>query len=90
MGAKSFSLFFYGGCTARYHIIEKRGKFIGPLWLGLENLKWLLQTWDLLSQGSELKGLFQFKRTGYSTLEFSCLQNQRGRFVEVCEYHGGA
>jgi hypothetical protein len=26
----------------------------------------------------------------YSTLEFSCLQNQCGRFVEVCEYHGGA
>uniref|UniRef100_A0A2N9F6L3 Uncharacterized protein n=1 Tax=Fagus sylvatica TaxID=28930 RepID=A0A2N9F6L3_FAGSY len=41
-------------------------------------------------QSSELKGFFRFKRTEYSTLEFSCLQNQRGRFVELCEYHGGA
>ncbi len=90
MGAKSFSLVFDGGRTAPYHIIEKRGKFVGSLWLCLDNLKWLLQTWGLLRQSSELKGFFRFKRTEYSTLELSCLQNQRGRFVEVCKYHGGA
>ncbi len=90
MGAKSFFLVFDGGRTAPYHIIEKRGKFVGSLWLGLDNLRWVLQTWGLLQQSSELKGFFRFKRTKYSTLEFSCLQNQRGRFVELCEYHGGA
>jgi hypothetical protein len=90
VGAKSFFLVFDGGRTAPYDIIEKRGKFVGSLWLGLENLKWLLQTWDLLRQSSELKGFFRFKRTEYSTLELSCLQNHRGRFVELCKYHGGA
>jgi hypothetical protein len=90
VGAKSFFLVFDGGRTAPYHIIEKRGKFVGSLWLGLDNLRWVLQTWGLLQQSSELKGFFRFKRTEYSTLEFSCLQNQRGRFVELCEYHGGA
>ena len=90
MGAKSFSLAFDGGRTAPYHIVEKRGKFVGSLWLGSNNLKWLLQTWVLLRQGSELKGFFCFMRTEYSTLELSCLQNQRGRFVELCEYHRGA
>ena len=90
MEAKSFFLVFDGGCTAPYHIIEKRGKFVGSLWLGVDNLRWVLQTWGLLQKSLELKGFFQFNRTEYSTLEFSCLQNQRGRFVELCEYHGGA
>ena len=90
MGAKSFSLAFDGGHTAPYHIFEKRRKFVGSLWLGLDKLKWLLQTWVLLRQNSELKGFFRFMRTEYSTLELSCLQNQRGRFLELCEYHWGA
>jgi hypothetical protein len=90
VGAKSFFLVFDGGRTASYHIIEKRGKFVGSLWLGVDNLRWVLQIWGLLQYSSELKGFFRFKRTEYSTLEFSCMQNQRGRFMELCEYHEGA
>lgn len=47
------------------------------------------KTWGLLRQNLELKGFFRFLQTKYSTLELSCLQNQRGQFVELCEYHGG-
>jgi hypothetical protein len=90
VGEKSFFLVFDGGRTAPYHIIEKRGKFVGSLWLGVDNLRWVLQTLGLLQKSSKLKGFFRFNRTEYSTLEFSCLQNQRGRLVELCEYHGGA
>jgi hypothetical protein len=35
-------------------------------------------------------GFFQFYRDGYRTLEFSCLTNRGGRFVEVTEYHSGS
>uniref|UniRef100_A0A2N9I4J4 Reverse transcriptase domain-containing protein n=1 Tax=Fagus sylvatica TaxID=28930 RepID=A0A2N9I4J4_FAGSY len=90
VGAKLFSLAFDGGRTAPYQVIEKRGKYVGSLWLGLNSLKWILKTWDELRQSLELKGFFRFLRTEYSTLELSCLQNQNGRFVELCEYHGGA
>ena len=90
IGAKNFFLAFDGGRAALYHIIEKRGKFVGSLWLGLDSLRWVLKTWGLLRQETELKGFFWFLRTDYSTLELSCLQNQHGRFVELSEYHGGA
>jgi hypothetical protein len=90
VGAKLFSFDYDGGRTAPYHIIEKRGRFIGSLWLGLKSLQWLINTWELLRQAEDLKGFFRFLRTEYSTLELSCLQNQKGRFVELCEYHGGA
>jgi hypothetical protein len=90
MGAKHFSFDFDGGRTAPYHITEKRGRFVGSLWLGLKSLHWLIDTWGVLRQTAELKGFFRFLRTEYSTLELSCLQNQHGRFVEICEYHGGA
>jgi hypothetical protein len=43
VGAKLFSLAFDGGRTAPYHILEKRGNFVGSLWLGLDSLKWLLK-----------------------------------------------
>lgn len=38
----------------------------------------------------DLKGFFRFLRIDYNTLEFNCLQNKNGRFVELLEYHGGA
>ena len=58
--------------------------------MGLKGLQWLITTWGLLRQAKDLKGFFRFLRTEYGTLELSCLQNQYGRFVEICEYHGGA
>jgi hypothetical protein len=90
VGAKNFSLAFDGGRAAPYHILEKRRKFVGSLWLGLESLKWVLTTWNVLRKCMDLKGFFRFLRTDYSTLELSCLQNKNGRFVELSEYHGGA
>ena len=90
VGAKHFSFDFDGGRASPYHITEKRGRFVGSLWLGLKSLHWLINTWGLLRQTEDLKGFFRFLRTEYSTLELSCLQNQNGRFVELCEYHGGA
>lgn len=90
VGAKSFSLAFDGGRAAPYHILEKRKKFVGSLWLGLESLRWVLETWKVLRLCKDLKGFFLFLRTEYSTLELSCLQNNNGRFVELSEYHGGA
>ncbi len=89
VGAKNFLLTFDGGRTAPYHITERRGKFFGSLWLGLAGLQWLLAEWASLRQVADSKGFFRFYRTGYSILEFSCLQNHHGRFVEVAEYHGG-
>ena len=89
MGAKHFSFAFDGGRTAPYHIIEKRGRFVGSLWLGFKSLQWLITTWRSLRKIEDLKGFFQFLRTEY-TLELSCLQNHYGRFVEICEYHGRA
>uniref|UniRef100_A0A2N9EUT4 Uncharacterized protein n=1 Tax=Fagus sylvatica TaxID=28930 RepID=A0A2N9EUT4_FAGSY len=90
VGAKNFSLAFDGGRAAPYHILEKRRKFVGSLWLGLKSLKWVLTTWNVLRQCMDLKGFFRFLRTDYSTLELSYLQNKNGRFVEISEYHGGA
>ncbi len=65
VGAKNFFLAFDGGRAAPYHIIEKRGKFVGSLWLGLDSLRWVLKTWGLLRQETELKGFFRFLRTDY-------------------------
>jgi hypothetical protein len=90
VGAKQFFFDFDGGRTAPYHITEKRGRFVGSLWLGLKSLHWLIATWGLLRQTEDLKGFFRFLRMEYSTLELSCLQNSYSRFVEICEYHGGA
>ncbi len=90
VGAKHFSFDFDWGRTAPYHIIEKRGRFVGSLWLGFKSLQWLITTWRSLRQTEDLKGFFRFLRTEYSNLEMSCLQNHYGRFVEICEYNGGA
>ena len=90
VGAKNFVLTFDGGRTAPNHITERRGKFFGSLWLDLTGLQWLLAQWASLRQVADSKWFFRFYRTGYSILEFSCLQNHHGHFVEVAEYHGGA
>ena len=87
VGAKRFALTFDGSCTTPYHIMERRGRFFGSLWLGLDGLKWLLAEWAFLRLSPELKGFFRFFRTGYNILELSCLQNHYGRFVELAEYH---
>lgn len=88
--AKRFTLAFDGGRSAPYHITERRGKFGGSLWLGFEGLQWLLAEWASLRTCPDLKGFFCFYRSGYSIMEFSCLQNQHGHFVELAKYHGGA
>jgi hypothetical protein len=63
VGAKHFSFDFDGGRTAPYHITEKRGRFVGSLWLGLKSLHWLTETWGSLRQTEDLKGFFRFLRT---------------------------
>uniref|UniRef100_A0A2N9IMC9 Reverse transcriptase domain-containing protein n=1 Tax=Fagus sylvatica TaxID=28930 RepID=A0A2N9IMC9_FAGSY len=90
VGVKRFTLAFDGGRSAPYHIMERRRKFVGSLWLGFEGLQWLLAEWASLRTCTDLKGFFHFYHSGYSIMEFSCLQNQHGRFVELFEYHGGA
>ena len=73
------------------HVMERRGKFQGSLWLGLRGLRWALEEMDKLKDlPSSQAGYFQFMRDGYRTLELSCLSNRGGRFVELVEYHGGA
>uniref|UniRef100_A0A2N9GD56 Reverse transcriptase domain-containing protein n=1 Tax=Fagus sylvatica TaxID=28930 RepID=A0A2N9GD56_FAGSY len=90
VGAKRFMLAFDCDRSAPYHIMERRGKFVGYLWLGFEGLWWLLAEWAFLRTCIDLKGFFRFYRSGYSILEFSCLENQHGRFVELAKYQGGA
>jgi hypothetical protein len=36
-----------------------------------------------------IEGFFEFHRDGYRVIEFSCLANRGGRYVEVSEYHSG-
>jgi hypothetical protein len=36
------------------------------------------------------EGFFQFLKDDYRTLEFSCLKNRGGCFVELCDYYSGA
>ena len=50
----------------------------------------MLAEWASLRTCHDLTGFFRFYCSGYNILEFSCLQNQHGRFVELAEYHGGA
>jgi hypothetical protein len=82
---------FDGGRVDPYHISEKRGRFKGSLWLGLKGLRWALGELGKLNHNSPTHtGTFEFLRDGYRTLELSCLSNRGGRFVELCEYHGGS
>ena len=88
--SKIFTLGFKGGWVDPYHIIERRGRFKGSLWLGIKGLRWALgELGKLNSISLTQNGFFEFMRNGYRTLEFSCLSNRGGRFMELLEYHGG-
>ncbi len=79
---------FDGGWADPYHIMESKGLFQGSIWLGIKGLHWTIGELRKLKHMSR-SGIFQFRRDGYKTLEFSCLSNRGGRFVELSEYHGG-
>ena len=68
--------------------MESKGPFQGSIWLGNKGLHWTIGELRKLKQVSR-SGIFQFRRDGYRTLEFSCLSNRGGRFVELSEFHGG-
>ena len=88
--SKLFTLGFDGGRADSYHIMETKGRFQGSVWLGIKGLQWTLGELRKLQHDSPARsGIFQFQREGYRTLEFSCLSNRGGRFVELSEYHGG-
>uniref|UniRef100_A0A2N9GJ10 Reverse transcriptase zinc-binding domain-containing protein n=1 Tax=Fagus sylvatica TaxID=28930 RepID=A0A2N9GJ10_FAGSY len=89
--AKHFTLGFDGGRVDPYQIIETRGKFRGSLWLGIDGLHWVLGVVGIVRDPVTTKeGFFRFLKNGYRTLDFSCLKNRGGRFVELCDYHCGA
>ncbi len=88
--SKVFTLAFDGGRVDPHNIMECRGRFRGSLWVGLEGLRWILDVFiKLCNLNQKLEGFFEFHRDGHRILEFSCLPNRRGRFVEVTEYHNG-
>ena len=71
--------------------MERKGRFQGSIWLGIKGLRWVLgEMGKLKTMSATQTGVFQFMRDGYRTLEFSCLSNRGGRFVELSEYHGGS
>ena len=71
--------------------MERKGRFQGSIWLGIKGLRWALgEMGKLKTMSATQTGVFQFMRDGYRTLEFSCLSNRGGRFVELSEYHGGS
>jgi hypothetical protein len=89
--SKSFTLGFSGGIVDPYHIMERRGRFRGSLWVGLGGLCWILDVMvKLCTPTHKLEGFFEFFRDGYKVLELSCLSNRGGRFMEVSKYHSGA
>ena len=88
--SKLFTLGFDGGRADPYHIMESKGHFQGSIWLGIKGLHWTIGELRKLKHVSPSRsGIFQFRRDGYRTLEFSCLSNRGGRFVELSEYHRG-
>uniref|UniRef100_A0A2N9F7C8 Reverse transcriptase domain-containing protein n=1 Tax=Fagus sylvatica TaxID=28930 RepID=A0A2N9F7C8_FAGSY len=88
--SKLFTLGFDGGRADPYHIMENKGPIQGSIWLGRKGLHWALgELRKLKHSPSSRSGIFHFKRDGYRTLEFSCLSNRGGCFVELSEYHGG-
>jgi hypothetical protein len=88
--SKVFKLAFDGGKVDLYHIMECRGRFKGSLWIGITGLRWML---DILvkirTTNQTLERFFVFHKDGYRVLEFSCLANRGGRFVEITEYNSG-
>ena len=88
--SKAFTLVFYGGRVDPYNIKERRGQFRDSLWVSLKGLRWLLKVFHKLRNPKQnLEGFFEFHRDGYKILEFNCLANHGGRFVEITEYHSG-
>jgi hypothetical protein len=88
--SKVFKLAFDGGRVDPYHIMERRNRFRGSLWIGITGLRWLLDIFvKIRTTNQPLEGFFVFHRDGYRFLEFSCLANRGGRFVEITEYHSG-
>jgi hypothetical protein len=89
--SKTFTLGFDGGRTDPYHIMERRGRFRGSLWLGLGGLRWLVNVLlKLRNSACTLDGFFEFFRDGYRVVKLSCLSNSGGRFLDISEYHSGA
>uniref|UniRef100_A0A2N9FRJ8 Reverse transcriptase domain-containing protein n=1 Tax=Fagus sylvatica TaxID=28930 RepID=A0A2N9FRJ8_FAGSY len=79
-----------GGRANPYNILKRRGRYRGSLWVGLTGLRWLLDVFARLRNPNQTKeGFFQFHYDGYRVIEFNCLANRGGRYVEVSEYHGG-
>lgn len=74
-----------------YHIMERRGRLCGSMWLGLGGLRWLVNViLKLRNWNGTLAGFFEFLRDGYRVIEISCLSDYGGRFLDVSEYHSGA
>jgi hypothetical protein len=89
--SKVLKLAFDGGRVDPYHIMERRGRYRGSLWIGITGLRWMLDIFTKLrNPNQKLEGFFEFHRDGYRVLEFRCLANRGGRFVEITEYHSGA
>jgi hypothetical protein len=89
--SKTFTLGFDVGRADPYHIMERRGRFRGSLWLGLGGLRWLVNViFKLRNSTCTLEGFFEFFRDRYRVLELSCLSNRGGRFLDISEYHSGA
>ncbi len=89
--SKTFTLGFDGGRADPYHIMERRGRIRGSLWLGLGGLRWPVNAiLKLRNSACTLEGFFEFFRDRYRVLELSCLSNRGGRFLDILEYHSEA
>jgi hypothetical protein len=88
--SKAFTLTFDGGRADPYNIKERRGRYRGSLWVGLSELRWILDVFvKLRNPNQTIEGHYEFHRDGYRVLGTSCLANSGGRYVEVSEYHSG-
>jgi hypothetical protein len=53
-------LSFEGGRADPYHIMERRGRFRGSLWVGSRGFKWLMEEMGVMMKpGSHLEGFFR-------------------------------
>ena len=67
--SKTFTLGFDGGRADPYHIMERRGRIRGSLWLGLGGLRWLVNViLKLRNSACTLEGFFEFLETGIECL----------------------
>lgn len=59
--SKSFTLGFFGGRVDPYHVMERRGRFRGSLWVGLGGLHWMLDVMvKLCTPTQKLEGFLEF------------------------------